>query len=149
MKVILLQDIAKVGRKHEVKEVARGHALNFLIPRGMAEAATPAALRTLENRKAQKEETAALSDKALADALAQLDGKTIILAEKANEQGHLFAAIHTKEIAQALATQKGLTIDVANIQLEHPIKEVGEYEVALISGDAKAKLLLHIKPIQK
>jgi large subunit ribosomal protein L9 len=145
MKVILLQDVAKIGSRYEVKEVARGFAQNFLIPRGLVETATRSALASLEHRKAQAAEKVTASDALAEEVLATLDGKKLSLTEKANEQGHLFASVHEKEIAEAIQKEFGLSWDPSRIRLPEPIKEVGEYEVALALGEKKAILKLHIK----
>lgn len=144
MQVILLQDVAKVGKRYEVKNVANGYALNFLIPRQLARAATPEAIADIEQQKQQKAESQALTEQTLAEALTKLTGTTIEIQSKVNEQGHLFAALHEKEVVAAVEAQTGVIIDKESIQLEHPIKEVGEHTVNVVKGETTGTLNLNV-----
>jgi large subunit ribosomal protein L9 len=129
MKVILLKDVKGVGRKYDVKEVGDGHAVNMLIPKGLAETATPANIKKMEVRKST-DTTMKAVDAELAKAnIEQLGAQTIEISEKANEKGHLFAGVHTEEIAKAVKKQIHLDIDPEWIKLEKPIKTTGEYEI--------------------
>ena len=98
MKIILLKDVPKVGKKHETKEVPDGYGRNFLLKRGLAEIATASAIKRVEEIK----KTAAVEKKIQEDLLMKnledLNDITITLKEKANEEGHLFAGIHKEEI---------------------------------------------------
>lgn len=143
MKVILLQDIAKVGKRHEVKDVADGHALHFLIPQGMAKAATPEALAGLEQRKTKVAEEEQAEHEALQNTVNTVDGQTLSLTLKANEQGHLFAAVHAQEISVALEKEMNVMVPKENLTLEEPIKQVGDYDISLVAGDCKG--VLHLK----
>lgn len=129
MKVILLKDVKGVGRKYDVKEVGDGHAVNMLIPKGFAVTATPSAIKRVEIQKAS-DTTMRAVDAELAKAnIEQLGAQTIEITEKANEKGHLFAGVHTEEIAKAVKKQIHLDIDPEWIKLEKPIKVTGEYEI--------------------
>lgn len=129
MKVILLQDVPNVGRKYEVKNVSDGYARNFLFPRKLAEIATTKAIQALELKKKQLEEEKKIQQDLLKKNLEALNGIKISIKEKTNEKGHLFAAIHQKEIAKILKEQKHIEIFEEMIELEKPIKEIGEYEI--------------------
>jgi large subunit ribosomal protein L9 len=129
MKVILLKDVKGVGRKYDIKEVGDGHAVNFLIPRGFAETATPNAIKKMEMKKST-DTTMREVDAELAKAnIAQLGEQAIEMTEKANEKGHLFAGVHTEEISKAVKKQIHLDILPEWIKLEKPIKTTGEYEI--------------------
>jgi large subunit ribosomal protein L9 len=144
MKVILLQDVRKVGKKFEVKEVASGFALNMLIPRKLAEAATPSALARFTNIKAREDGEKKVREDLLMKNLKQLDGATIELKESANEKGHLFKGIHTEELVQAIKAQKDLDLAAEYIQLEKPIKEVGEHTIEVKVQDKSATFKANI-----
>ena len=129
MKIILLKDVKGVGKKYEIKEVGDGHAVNLLIPKGLAETATPNAIKKMEVRKAT-DATMKSVDAELAKAnIEQLGAQTIEITEKANEKGHLFAGVHTEEITKAIKRQIHLDIDPSWIKLENAIKATGEYEI--------------------
>ncbi len=133
MKVILLRDVAKIGKRFEVKEVPSGHALNFLIPKKLAEPATAEALRrhTVEMKK-----KSIMSERHETDfkgVLETLLDKTLELRAPANDQGHLFKGIHEVDIVACLASE-GLSIEPSQVVLPQPIKEVGKHVITLKSG---------------
>lgn len=129
MKVILLKDIAKVGRRFEVREVSGGYAQNMLIPKGMAVAATPHAVKRLAASKAAAESEREVSEDLMRKNMAGLEGVVLTVKCKASDKGHLFAGLHRKEIADEIFRQTRIEIDPSLIKLEHPIKAAGEYDI--------------------
>jgi len=130
MEVILRQDIEKLGTRGQIVNVADGYARNYLLPRKLAVPATEANKKIIE-----QERLAALRrearEKAEAEELARmLAGVTVTLREKAGEHDQLFGSVTPLHIAQALA-QQNFQIDRRKIQLEHPIKQLGEYKVPI------------------
>ena len=144
MKVILLKDVKKVGKKFETKEVASGYALNFLIPRKMAEASTESAMKRLGHLKALDEGERKIHEDLLMKNLKALEGKTIELKEPANEKGHLFKGVHQEELVAAIKSQTQLDLAPEYIILEKPIKEVGEHEIEVKVQDKVSKFKLVI-----
>ncbi|OGI16254.1 MAG: 50S ribosomal protein L9 [Candidatus Moranbacteria bacterium RIFCSPHIGHO2_12_FULL_54_9] len=127
MKVILLEDVAKLGKAGEVKEVRNGYGFNFLLPAGLAEFATPAGIKQSERviAKRQKElETVATDAKTKAVALA---GKTVTVKMKA-ENGKLFGSVGREEIAAAMSAM-GIEADAESITIDKPFKELGTFPV--------------------
>ncbi len=128
MEVILREDIEKLGTRGQVVKVASGYARNFLLPKRLAVAATES------NKKIVEQERAAhlRKEAKLADDARQLgnmmSGVVITITQKAGEEGQLFGSVTAQDIAEALAAQN-YTIERRKIQLEHPIKQVGEYKV--------------------
>jgi large subunit ribosomal protein L9 len=147
MKIILLHDVAKIGKKYEVKTVADGYALNALIPKGLAEAATTAALSRLETKKKREMDEKKVHEALLIKSLGGLSSARIEIVEKANEKGHLFAQVHKVEIAEALKSQLGFNAHPEHIMLEKPIKEVGESVVTVQVNDKKAVVTVVVKAI--
>jgi large subunit ribosomal protein L9 len=145
MKVILLKDVSKLGRKYDVKTVSDGHALNLLIPRGVAIAATTEALKRLEIEKAKIEGNKKVHEDLLVKNLKDLDGKTLTISGKANEKGHLFAGLHRDEIAAEVTKQTQLQIDPSFLDIEHPIKELGEHSIDVKVGGKSAKFKLVVE----
>ena len=145
MKVILLKDVPKLGRHFDIKDVSDGYAQNLLIPRGLAIAATADALkRTDVERKAVEGERKVRED-LLVKNIKDLDSVTITVKGKASEKGHLFAGFHKDAIVAELQKQTELQIDPSFIQLEHPIKEVGEHTITVKGGGKEVKFKLIIE----
>jgi large subunit ribosomal protein L9 len=145
MRVIFLKDVANVGYKYDVKNVADGYALNFLIPQKLAELATDRKIREIEIKKHQKDEEYEVQHDLLLKNLKALGGASVEMSAKANEKGHLFKGIHVEEIAEELRKQDHIDLKPEHIQLEHPIKEIGEFDItAKVSKDsATFKLIVN------
>jgi len=131
MKIILLKDIPKVGRRYDIKNVSDGYALNLLIPRGLAQIATPQAEKSIEAMKAKDLVERKVQGELLLKNLEVIKTLTLNIREKANEKGHLFAGITKERLVEEIIKSARLNIDAESIKLEKPIKEVGEYKVAV------------------
>ena len=131
MKIILLKDIPKVGRRYDIKNVSDGYALNLLIPRGLAQIATPQAEKSIEAMKAKDLVERKVQGELLLKNLEVIKTLTLNIREKANEKGHLFAGITKARLVEEIIKSARLNIDAESIKLEKPIKEVGEYKVAV------------------
>jgi len=130
MKVILLQDVPKIGKKLEVKEVAEGHARNFLFPRSLAKPATAEALEWLEVQKELAEKAAEESLQKSQGLASQLDDIEVPLSVKVGEEGQLFEAINAQKIVDRLK-EMGHEVKKSQVKLEEPLKELGEFPVKL------------------
>jgi large subunit ribosomal protein L9 len=128
MKVILLQDIENLGKKHEVKEVKNGYARNFLIPKGLVKMATKGALEWLKNKKEMEDEKAKEELKEAQELASALDRQEVVFAVKIGEEGQLFEAINVDKIEENLKKQ-GFDTQKIKINLTEPIKELGEFPV--------------------
>lgn len=129
MKVILLQDVPSVGKKYEIKNVSDGYARNFLIPRKLAQIATTQAIQLVETKRKQLGQEKEIQKDILEKNIESLGGVRLEITEKANEKGHLFAGVNKEEIAKILKEQKHIDIPAEIIELEQPIKEIGEYKI--------------------
>lgn len=129
MKVILKKDVRNMGQAGTAHDVADGHALNFLIPRKLAVPATPSALAKAELIKKQTADRKVVDAGLLKQRIADLAESRVTITRKANEKGHLYDAVDASDIA----TATDLPVDV--ISLEKPLKEIGEHEVGISSGD--------------
>ncbi len=130
MKVILLQEVKKLGDRGDVKEVSNGYARNFLIPKGLAMEATPKALKDLETQKKTLERKEQ-DEKEKMEALAEkLKGVKVTLSARVGEGGKLFGSVTSKDIAQKLQEQ-GYNVDRRKIDLGEPIRGLGSYTVTL------------------
>ena len=140
MKVILNQDVPKIGRKYETHDVADGFAHNYLLPRKLADFATKEAIARVSLAKSLHDEQLQLNETGLIKQLKKLSESEIKLVEKANEKGHLFAGIHAEELQTAIKEQVGIDMPVTYIVLAKPIKEVGEHTVQIVIQDKKSSL---------
>jgi len=130
MKVLLCDDVEKLGWLGDVVEVKPGYARNYLIPTGLAKVPTEANMKALADEKARRaaeRKQARIKLEAVAKAVA---GAEAVVAAKANEQGHLFGSVSQRDIGQNLREQ-GFDVSDAMVQLGEHIKDVGKHEVAL------------------
>jgi large subunit ribosomal protein L9 len=131
MDVILLSDVEKVGLRGEVVSVARGYARNYLLPRRLAEPATPTRVAELERREAQRARHEARTFEH-AQEIAELLGKTVLRFEvKAGPTGALFGSVTPTDIADEIWRARKVRVDRRKIGLDDPIKRIGRYEVPI------------------
>ena len=130
MKIILLQDVAKIGRKHQVVEVPDGYARNQLIPKGNAKPATPENLKAINKLHQDHSKASAAEEEKFFAAKEALKDKVITLSGLKNDNGHLFAAIKPEMIHEALIAN-GINVDVKAIKLPGAIKTTGEHQIEL------------------
>ena len=130
MEVILREDVDKVGARGQVVKVAPGFARNFLLPKKLAVQATEANKKIVEQeRHAHLRKEAKLQGEA-ADLGRLMTGVSVMISQKAGENDQLFGSVTTKDIGDALAA-RNYTIDRRKIQLEEPIKQLGEFKVPI------------------
>ncbi|MEA1929427.1 MAG: 50S ribosomal protein L9 [Patescibacteria group bacterium] len=144
MKVILLQDVSKVGRRHEVKETADGFGRNYLIARGLAILANTKNLKKLDSMKQHQGEADKVQQDLLDKALAGLADKALDYSAKANDEGHLFAGIHQNDIVAALEKERGLKLSPEAIQLDEPIKTLGEHTIEIKTDQSSGQFTLRV-----
>jgi large subunit ribosomal protein L9 len=131
MKILLRSDVKGVGRRGDIVNVSAGHARNFLLPNALAVVANDGTVAQAEvMRKAQ--ELKAATDRESARSLASsLATKVITISAKAGNEGRLFGSITSTEIVKAIFDQTGATIDRKQVQLEAPLRQLGEHVVVL------------------
>jgi large subunit ribosomal protein L9 len=139
MKIVLLKDVKNMGRAGSAHEVSDGHALNMLIPKGMAILATPHALKRAEETSKMDIDRKELDAKLISDRLTALAEETVTIVKKANDKGHLYDAVDAEEIATATA----LPVDA--IHIEKPFKELGTFEVPVSYGGNFGKVSITIE----
>ena len=148
MKVILLQDEKKLGKKGDVVEVSEGYARNYVLPKKIGVEATSKNLNDLKLQRANADKVALeqLSDaKALAGVLAE---KTVEVKMKAGEGGRAFGSVSSKEIAAECKVQHGIEIDKKKIVLPEALKNFGMYEVNVkLHPQVTAVLKVHVSEI--
>jgi len=145
MEVILKEDVVNLGHRGDLVKVADGYGRNFLLPRKLALQATLANKAVVEQMKTAAARRTA-TEKAQAEALAvKLAPVVLSFTRKSGENGHLFGSVTSSDIAAALETQ-GFEVDRRKIQLDEPLKSLGEFNVAIklyrdVTAQVKAKVL--------
>lgn len=130
MKVLLLQDIYKLGRAGDVKKVADGYGRNYLLPQGLAVLATPGALKKIEQIRTQAEASRAALNQELSGVAEQLAEVVLAFPAKAGDTGKLYGSITTQMIADAIQEQVGLEIDRRQMDSQ-PLRNLGEHKVSV------------------
>ena len=148
MKVILLQDVKKMGKKGDVIEASDGYARNYLFPRKLAEEATANALHVV-NAKKENERKKKLAELEAAQKLAaELKGKEVTINAKAGDNGRLFGAITNKDVAEAINSEFNLSIDKKKVVV-NTIMVAGTYEVEVkLYPEVSTKMKVNIVPKQ-
>ena len=129
MKIILMENVPKLGNKYDVKNVSDGYARNFLLPRKMAQLATENVVKAIETQKKQHTQELEIRRDILEKNINSLDGIRISVEEKANEKGHLFSIIHPEEISRILKEKNHIDVPAKLIETEKPIKATGEHKI--------------------
>ena len=146
MEVILKQDVKGTGKAGQVVKVSDGYARNKLIPGGLAVEATPANKKAIEREKAKAKEKYEADKAAALDLANQLADKIVVVKTKVGENGRLFGAITSKEIASAITEQTGIEVDKRKIVLDKPIKETGVETIGIkLFQDVNTKVVVKIE----
>jgi large subunit ribosomal protein L9 len=144
MEVILREDIDRLGNRGQVVKVADGYARNFLLPKRLAVAATDANRKIVEQERQAHLRREAKQKSEAEDLSKLLAGVTLTIAQKAGENDQLFGSVTSKDIADALA-QKNYTIDRRKVELDEPIKQLGEFKVPVkLHKDVTAEVTVQV-----
>jgi len=144
MKVILLQDVAKTGRKLDIIEVPNGFALNQLIPKGLAKAATSENVKMLSKDLEKVSALREIENQKYESVAKELEGKTVSVKAEANEKGHLFASLKPEAVSAALGDMN-IEVTPTMIEFTSPIKEVGEHEVYLVCQNDRSPFTVKVE----
>lgn len=146
MKIILTADVKPLGKKGDVVEVADGYGKNFLIKKGLAQAATASTIHEAAQKKASQDFHKAEEVKALKALAAELDGKSVVVKIKTGENGKVFGSVTAANVAAALV-EAGYDIDKKKIKMEN-VKTLGSFpaEVRLMEN-VTAKITYVVQPL--
>ncbi len=146
MKVILQQEIKKIGIKGQILEVSEGYARNFLFPKKLAIVATDANIHVAKQQQAaaqRKEQRGIDEAKVMAS---QLNKVEVVIPVKLGEGGKMFGSVTSKDIAEALKAAHGVDLDKRKIELKEAIKCIGEYAVSIkIHSEVDATITVKVK----
>lgn len=144
MKIILIQDIAGVGRRFDIKDVSDGYALNFLIPQGKAKHASSGALKEIEKEKERAETDRVKKEESALQKLGELKKGHFTIERKATEEGHLFAKVDSKDLVQNFKAS-GVDIQESQIMLDEPIKQAGAHQIKIKVGEKEVEVEVEVK----
>ena len=146
MKVILIQDVKKLGKTGEIKEVSDGYARNYLIPQGFAQEATTTRLKETEDQKLRKERQKTKEENLARAVRDKINGQTLHVKMKTAAGDKLFGAVTARELSELLQKELGVTIDKKKIEISEPIKHLGQFPVQVkIYPGVQAELLVSVE----
>jgi large subunit ribosomal protein L9 len=146
MKIVLLEDVPGKGKAGEIREVSKGYAKNFLLPRGLALVATPTVIKQVESRLEREKLEESIDRDKLVELAQQIEGKEIRLKARRGTGERLFGSITAADVAEELSRAIGSVIDKKKIDIEKPFHQTGSYEVAVkLASDIKPKITVVIE----
>ena len=146
MKVVLLEDIPGRGRAGQMKEVSKGYAKNFLLPRGLALIATPSIVKQVESRLEKEKLEESIDRERLVELAQQIEGKEIRFKARMGAGERLFGSITAADVAEELSRAIGSVVDKKKIDLEKPFRQAGSHEIAVkLASDIKPKITVVIE----
>jgi large subunit ribosomal protein L9 len=145
MKIILRKEVPNLGEADSIAEVSGGYARNYLLPRKMAVAATKAEIAAVEKRKAGREKKLAEKKTEFEELAKKISSLELAIPADAGEGGRLFGSVTTQEIALAVKNVANIELDKRKIEINDPIKTLGEHSVLVkLSGDISANLKVKV-----
>ena len=132
---ILLQDVESLGGRGDVVDVAPGYLRNFLLPRRLAESATPASIRVAAERRERAEQAQRDAQDRAQENDSLLSRTVLTIPKQAGEDGRLFGSVTPQDIAEAIRDARGIRVDRRKIHLEEPIRHTGTYMVVVEVAD--------------
>jgi len=148
MKVLFKKDVPDVAKAGQVKEVADGYARNFLIPRGLAVAATTGALKQVADIEAVAARHAADEQQGAQTLRQRLEGQPIVIQAKAGSQGRLYGSVTAADVASAIQKQIGASVDRHNLEMPDHIRNIGSYQVSVrLHRAVSATVTVEVRPV--
>lgn len=129
MKVILADDIDRLGRKGDVVTVADGYGRNFLVPRGLAMIATKGALKQAEHMRRARDEMERKAKEEATEKVRRFAASPVYISARAGEGGRLFGSVTKSDVARAIEEQLGESVDRHLVRLDEPIRNLGTHEI--------------------
>jgi len=150
MKVLLLKDLPGKAKAGEIREVSKGYAKNFLLPRGLALLATPAIVRDAQSRLERQKLEESIDREKLLELAKRVEGKEIHMTARRGAGERLFGSITAADIAEELSRAVGSSIDKKSIDIEQPLRQTGSYTIAVkLASDIKPQITVVIEEEEK
>ena len=146
MKVIFLKDVSAKGKRGEIKEVADGYAFNYLIPSGLAMAATSSAIKAFEAKAQSEAKRKALENEELGKIAELIQDKELLFKAKAASTERIHGSVTSADIAEELSGMVGYEIDKKKIALDEPLRQLGEHTVTInLAKDIEATIKVTVQ----
>ena len=147
MQVILKGDVEKIGQRGDIVDVSRGYVRNFLVPRGLAEVATPGKLEEARRQMQEAEERDRRLAERAGEVAATLNKTVITIEARTGEDERLFGSVTAANIADSIQRVRGVHLDRRRMRLEQPIKSRGTHHVPInVHGDVEASVKVIVVP---
>jgi large subunit ribosomal protein L9 len=147
VQVILKQDVEKIGQRGDIVDVSRGYIRNFLVPRGLAEIATPSRLEDARREMAEAEEREQRIAERASEVAETLNKSVITIEARTGEDERLFGSVTAANIVSAIERARDIRLDRRRIKLEEPIKSLGTHQVPIqVHGDIEASVKVIVVP---
>ena len=147
MQVILTQDVEKIGQRGDIVDVSRGYVRNFLVPRGLAEIATPSRLEEARREMAEAEEREQRIAERASEVAETLNKSVITIEARTGEDERLFGSVTAVNIVSAIERARSIRLDRRRVKLEEPIKSLGTHQVPIqVHGDVEASVKVIVVP---
>jgi large subunit ribosomal protein L9 len=147
VQVILKQDIEKIGQRGDIVDVSRGYVRNFLVPRGLAEIATPSRLEEARREMAEAEEREQRIAERASEVAETLNKSVITIEARTGEDERLFGSVTAANIVSAIERARSIRLDRRRVKLEEPIKSLGTHQVPIqVHGDIEASVKVIVVP---
>ncbi|HEX2239684.1 MAG TPA: 50S ribosomal protein L9 [Actinomycetota bacterium] len=145
MKVVLADDVVKLGRKGDIVIVADGYARNYLLPRGLALPATKGAVQQAESMQRARAERAAREREEATARVTALSASPVYISARAGQEGRLFGSVTSSDVARAIEEQLGEVVDRHKVRLEDPIRSLGTHHVEVhLHEEVKATVTVEV-----
>lgn len=146
IKVILTDKIARLGNKNDVLDVAKGYAMNYLLPEGLARIASKDEAERAQDRKNKEQGRLAEMIAKAAELKTKLAGAEVTLKVKTSEKGSLYGSVSEKDVAAAIAAAHGVEVAESAIDIASPIKELGNVTVTIhLAEGVEAAVIVHVE----
>jgi large subunit ribosomal protein L9 len=147
VQVILKQDVEKIGQRGDIVDVSRGYVRNFLVPRGLAEIATPSRLEEARREMAEAEEREQRIAERASEVAETLNKSVITIEARTGEDERLFGSVTAANIVSAIERARSIRLDRRRVKLEEPIKSLGTHQVPIqVHGDIEASVKVIVVP---
>ncbi len=148
MKIILLKDVAKIGRKGEIKEVNDGYARNFLIAKKLGAVATAEIQAKIAKESKEANDRVARQASKIEEIKRELGKRTFTIHVKVGDKGQIFGGAHEKDIVTAINAKMNTTFDKHNVHIKQPLKTIGKHTVTIKLGQGlEAQTNISIEPL--
>lgn len=134
MKVIFIEDVPNVAKAGDIKDVADGYGKNFLIPKGLAAAATAQSINEAKKQMEKRARRRAETEAEMRQLAAEIDGKEVVVKAKTGGKEKLYGSVTSEDISAALEKSFAVIVDKRKIEIADPIRQVGTYDVAIRLG---------------